>query len=509
MGEGEDATGLARRYNGLITAELRPHQIRALAAIRASLGSGQKRPMVQAPTGAGKTILAAAIVAGALEKGRKVCFVVDAISLVDQTVNAFWSQGIRDVGVIQASHSLEDWSKPVQVASIQTLAKRTRWPAADVVLIDEAHRLHEAHRKWMAEASIPFIGLSATPWSKGLAKHFTGLIVAATTSDLIAQKYLCEFDVFGPGKRADLSGVKTGRTGHGKDYVEKQLSEAVNTPELVADVIETWMALGENRPTLVFAVDCAHAKSLHERFEFSGIAAGYQDKFTKPHERDYLRKRFASGHIKVVVNVGTLTTGVDWDVRCIVLARPTKSEILYTQIIGRGLRMAEGKDKLLILDHTDTTEELGYVTQIHHDELDDGKAAGKREHKPPGPKKCPKCTFLRPRGVRECPSCGHKVADPMSEVREIAGQLERRTPKPVIGPGEKQRWWSAFLTIADERGYSRGWAAHKYREKFDVWPRGLKDVPGDTGSDIRNWVRSRQIAYAKAKERDANRTAAQ
>lgn len=163
---------------------LRPHQTRALEALKESLRTGHRRPMVQAPTGAGKTLLSAAVVDGAMRKDKRVVFCVPALSLVDQTVEAFWSEGIRDVGVIQGDHELTSSFRPVQIASVQTLMRR-HLPEADVVVIDEAHRWFEFYGTWMANPEwlrIPFIGLSATPWTKGLGKHFDDLIIAATTS---------------------------------------------------------------------------------------------------------------------------------------------------------------------------------------------------------------------------------------------------------------------------------------------------------------------------------------
>ena len=98
---------------------------------------------------------------------------------------------------------------------------------------------------------------------------------------------------------------------------------------------------------------------------------------------------FHDGGIRVVCNVGVLTTGVDWDVRALILARPTKSEMLFVQIIGRGLRTAEGKDYCLILDHSDNHTRLGFVTDIGRDRLDDGTtrapAQGRARHRSQSP----------------------------------------------------------------------------------------------------------------------------
>src|SRR5439155_12036812 len=109
-----------------------------------------------------------------------------------------------------------------------------------------------------------------------------------------------------------------------------------------------------------------------QKFLEEDIPAEYIDCYTEAPERKAIAERFHAGEVKVVCNVGCLTTGVDWDVRCIILARPTRSEMLYVQLVGRGLRTADGKTEALILDHSDNHVRLGFVTDIHYDELDQG-----------------------------------------------------------------------------------------------------------------------------------------
>ncbi len=453
--------------------------------------------MVQAPTGAGKTLLSAAVVDGAMRKDKRVVFCVPALSLVDQTVEAFWSEGIRDVGVIQGDHELTSSFRPVQIASVQTLMRR-HLPEADVVVIDEAHRWFEFYGTWMANPEwlrIPFIGLSATPWTKGLGKHFDDLIIAATTSELIDAGYLSRFRVFAPA-HPDLAGVRT----VAGDFHEGDLSEAMNKPALVADVVETWRKMGENRPTFVFAVDRAHAAALHGTFLQAGIGSAYVDANTSTDERDDIRKKFHAGDIKVVCNIGTMTTGVDWDVRCVVLARPTKSEMLFVQIIGRGLRTADGKDDCLILDHSDTHLRLGFVTDINHAKLDDGTkrvSTSDRRGKQALPKECTSCSFLKPPKVHTCPVCGFEPTRQSAIVCEDGDLLELTPGKVKADRAEKQRWYSMLAYIADQRGYASGWVSNKYREKFGVWPTGMNNLVREPTSDVWRWVKSRQIAFAK------------
>jgi superfamily II DNA or RNA helicase len=128
--------------------DLHPHQTAALDNLRTSLATGHRRPMVQAPTGSGKTIIAASIIHGALAKGKRVVFVVPFLELVGQTVAAFAEQGIVSVGVIQGYHPMTDALQPVQVASLQTLQRR-KLLAADLVIVDEAHRWFDFMGKWM------------------------------------------------------------------------------------------------------------------------------------------------------------------------------------------------------------------------------------------------------------------------------------------------------------------------------------------------------------------------
>lgn len=479
-------------------ANLRPHQERAIVLLKQSLLAGKRRPMLQAPTGFGKTLLAAAIVDGARRKGNRVLFVVPALSLVDQTVQAFYEEGLTDVGVIQGAHHMTDWSQPIQVASVQTLMRR-KVPEAQVAIIDEAHRWFDFYGKWMASeewTAKPIIGLSATPWAKGLGKHYDDLIIAATTSELIEAGYLSNFRVFAPS-HPDLTGVRT----VAGDYHEGDLSTAMDKTPLVADVVDTWLKRGENRPTLCFGVDRAHAKHLQAQFDSCGVSTAYIDAFTPLNERAEIERKFHSSDVKVVCNVGCLTTGVDWDVRCIVLARPTKSEMLFVQIIGRGLRTAEAKEDCLILDHSDTHLRLGFVSDIHHDELDDGKRVEQRkqERKTALPKECPKCAFVKPAKVAVCPSCGFKPERTSKIEIEDGELLELDAVARRASMAEKQRWYSMFLSLARERGYRRGWAANQYKQKFKVWPRGLTETMLPADEEVKNYVKSRMIAYAKAK----------
>ena len=299
---------------------LRPHQERALEALRGSLVAGHRRPMLQMPTGAGKTLLAAHVIRRALDKGKRVAFVVPALSLIDQTVTALEAEGISCVGVMQGIHERTDRDQPVQVCSIQTIARRKR-PDVDLVIVDEAHQLHREIFRWMKDCpEIPFIGLSATPWARGLGKYYDDLIIAASTANLIRDGYLAPFVVFAPSE-PDLAAVRT----VAGDFHEVELAAAMDKATITGDIVETWLRRGEGRSTFCFCVNRRHAQHIAERFLEAGVAAEYMDGTTPREEREAIFDRLRSGETRIIANVGVLTTGVDLDVRCIVMARPTKS----------------------------------------------------------------------------------------------------------------------------------------------------------------------------------------
>lgn len=487
-------------FTGPVTARpLRPHQHTALAMLKRSFLAGNKRTVCQLPTGAGKTRLAAEIVNGALAKGNTVAFTVPAISLIDQSVESFSLEGITDVGVMQSSHELTNLAMPVQVCSVQTLANRG-CPDVDVVIVDECHMRFKVIGEWMRKRpNTTFIGLSATPWARGMAEDWQDLITPVTMQGLIDEGFLSPFRVYAP-THPDLSGVRT----VAGDYHEGQLSDVMSESKLIADIVQTWLRLANWQPTLVFAVDRAHASKLQEQFIGAGVPMGYCDANVDRVERKVLFDRMARGDIAGIVNVGTLTTGVDADVRCIVLARPTKSEMLHVQIIGRALRTAPGKAEALILDHADNHARLGFVTDIYHDRLLSGKDKPPRTRKEEGepmPKECPSCNTLKPPKVRECPTCGFTPSK-QSEIETEEGELREITKgkaKAKATMAEKQAFWSMANYVDKQRGKGGKLAKALYRGKFGVWPQGLDSRPVMPSPEFLSYERSRRIAYAKGK----------
>jgi len=376
------------------------------------------------------------------------------------------------------------------------------------VIIDEIHHFLRYYEKWLLDPKwkdVPFIGLSATPWTKGLGAWFQKLIIASTTQELIDEGILSGFRVFAPA-HPDLRGVRT----LGGDYREDDLERAMDQRHLVADVVETWLKLGGHRPTFCFCVNRCHAKHVQEQFLARGVNAGYQDAFTKDDERLALKWKFHSGEIEVVCSVGTMIVGIDWDVRCIIWDCPTKSEIKFVQGTGRGLRTAPGKeDGCLILDHSSNHSRMGFVTDILHEELDDGtKKVSAKADLVRLPKECPQCHFLKPPKTLECPSCGFKTA-PVLDVVVEKGDLFELKPTPKSNKAKDQfsepEAYSGLLWYAQYKGYKRGWAGNKFRDLFGHWPNGLFPEPQQPDMRLMKWIRSQNIRWAHSKRNSTNR----
>lgn len=477
--------------------ELRPHQVEAIRLVRSSLGSGNRRVILQAATGFGKTLVASRIIEGALAKGNRVIFTAPMISLIDQTVAAFEAEGVRDIGVMQANHPRTNPVAQVQVASVQTLSRR-EVPEAALVIVDECHVRDKTVERLMAERPDAFfVGLTATPWTKGLGLVWQDLVIPSTIAELIEREFLSKFTVYAPDV-PDLTRVRTERG----DYAEGQLADVMGDAKLVGSVVGTWLEKAEDRPTLAFGVNRAHAAQLAAEFERAGVAAAYVDGETDRIERGRIGNQFRRGEFRVICSVRTMTTGVDLPVSCIVDAAPTKSEILHVQKIGRGLRINEGTEDLLVLDHAGNSLRLGLVSEIHHATLDRSKPGDRKERKPGAeklPKPCSGCGVLFT--GKACPACG-KERRPFSGVEEADGQLVEITGRKskAVPMAVKMDWFAMLRWVAFDRGYKPGWAAQQYRKRFGAWPpNGAEPLPKAPSLEVTSWVRSRQIAYAKAR----------
>lgn len=491
---------------------LRPYQEKAIEMMRNSFSSGNKRVVLMLGTGAGKTAIASYMMKHAIPKGLRCLFVCDRIELIEQTSKRFWDDCI-DHGVIQANHPDFFPDKNVQVCSIQTLARR-KTENFDLLVIDEAHTLHQAHIKLMDANSGFVVGLTATPFAKGMGKHFDDLVCPVSASYLIENGYLSEYVAYGPNT-IDVIGVKTVRG----DFDQEEIGKRADQPKLVADVVQTWLKRAGGRRTICFATNIAHSKHLVREFLRMGVVAEHLDCYTGKSADSGNRKevieRFRAGKTIVLCNVDILTKGFDVpDVSCIIQARPTKSLMVHIQQIGRGLRTAPGKTECIILDHAGNHERLGFIDGDLPAFLDGrnkkfGESKEREVKEPPLPKPCPSCDFLKPSGVRKCPACG-LVPELIADVDTAEGDLKKlqKKAKAEYTMEQKQAWIAGMNTHAKNKGWREGRKGvfgavlHAYKDKFGSEPPSCLDwgARGPITDDVKKFLTHRAIKWAKGVE---------
>lgn len=443
--------------------EPRPYQLRGKAELRDHINAGRSKVALALPTGGGKTVVASSIIHSARTAfNARSLFIAPLIVLINQTVDDLARWELHDVGVLRGDDARVNQDAPVQVASIQTLARRDK-PPADIVIIDECHRASSPQYRAHVFDAYPeanIIGLSATP--VGLAGVFDAIVTAATYAELIADGFIAEPVCYGAPTQADLSDVRT----TGGDYNAEQLETAMLKGQLVGNIVEEWKKraagpLGDDLRTVVFATGINHSRTIVQRFNEAGIRAEHIDGATPEDQRRACLRRLEDGHTRVVSNVGVLTEG--WNqpsVRCCVLARPTKSLVLYRQMVGRCLRPWQGI-RPVVIDHGGCIDEHGLPHEDIEWTLTEAKRKPQSEYRT-----CPQCYAYYRAALKECPQCGfappvqHRPP-PVETAASLA--LKHRTE-------ERQRFYNQQVIRAQRDGFKPGYAAAKFKEKFGEWP---------------------------------------
>ena len=377
------------------------------------------RLVLVAPTGSGKSILAAWLIEYFVKQGKRCLFLAHRKELVDQ-ISAILDFANIPHGVIMFGHWRYRPEEPIQVASIDSLmsmracrsckakpeliqtcnicnhtgVERSRpLPEAHFIVIDEAHRAmgaqYQALIAFYPHAQILLI--TATPWrldGKGLGSIVKKMIVVADMRELIAQKHLLPIRLF-RGPRPDMSGVKIQ---HG-DYKSDDAAAVMRQTKIIGNVVEHYLAEAHGGLGVVFACNVAHSLDLTRRFQESGVVAEHLDGNTPKLQREAILKRFAAGETRVVSNVDVLTEGYDLPaLHCVMLARPTKSITRYLQWVGRGMRPFEGQEYCLVLDHAGCRWEHGRPDDFREWSLDDRRVTSRPKGKEVSePEACPVC----------------------------------------------------------------------------------------------------------------------
>ncbi|MBP8284637.1 MAG: DEAD/DEAH box helicase family protein [Chromatiaceae bacterium] len=393
--------------------DLYPHQAQVIADLSQGIRQGHTRQIVGLATGAGKTIVAAHLGHRAAQKGKKMLFIVHTIELAGQAVETFARLGLS-VGILRGEDTNYSHQDEIIVASIQSIRSRSAPDWMDFGIIDECHVLHQEHKRLMTDwHDRPFIGLSATPLTKGLGQIFTHLVRGPSIRELTEGKFLVPVRAYAPcadAVLAALADVTCGTTVGGYDYKENELALAMNSKGLIGDIVKTWQEKGEDRPTLCFAINVAHSQSIRDDFIASGVSAAHLDYRTEASERRDIIAAFKAGTIKLLTSVNVLGTGFNVpDAGCLILARPTLSLALHIQQCGRGLRIAPGKDDCIILDHSGNCLKHGLPHHFTVPDLDMGDkpdpAKAKKRDKPPFIA-CRHCGAIMDPDEITCPRCG-------------------------------------------------------------------------------------------------------
>lgn len=473
---------------------LREYQKHAIAKTYKSLRQ-HDRTMLQLPTGSGKTHVAMEIIKHGLKHDRRVNFCVDRLTLLDQTLDRFIMEGI-DVGVVQGGHPLFRPQAPVQIVSLQTLQRRHRsaWPPANLFIFDEAHTHYGIISKVMDTwNALKYVGLSATPFTRGLGRHWHDLVVGATTEELIMDGYLSKYVAYGPSS-PDMRGV---RHTNG-DYNVRDLEERMNF--ITGDIISHFQNHAGTKKTIVFTPTVAYAEHMAEQFQNLGVSSGVVHGRDSDETRRDTLDAFKTGDIQVLCNCEVLIKGYDQpDIEVGIIARPTRSLSLHIQMLGRLLRTAPGKDRAIILDHAGNIARLGFPDDPLPNQLctrERGVSSVDRRQDDPEPWNCSRCHTLVPPRTHQCPTCGY-IPRRRPELEVVDEKLSKLRK---IGMVEKQTVYSQLLHYAEQHGYADGWVAHKYRAIFGVWPRKVRHRTEPPSESLVNWIRSQNIRYANRRQ---------
>jgi superfamily II DNA or RNA helicase len=448
---------------------LRDYQARAIHDLRTAYRSGARAPLLVLPTGGGKTIVFAAITAGAVERGRRVLILVHRRELIRQASAKLTWAGVKH-GVIAAGFEPSD--HPVQVASVQTLARRLKlqtWQP-DLVVVDEAH--HAVAGTWSQILDhwphALRLGVTATPVrrdGRGLGAMFNRLVLGPSMQDLAAQGFLTRARIYAPQIRFQEANLRV-RSG---DYAPEQAAAELDKPSITGDAIEHYQRLGRGCGAIAFCCTTAHAEHVAAQFRASGITSQTVLGTTSVQDRELAINNLATGALQVLVSVDVISEGTDVpSVGCAILLRPTQSEGLYLQQVGRVLRPAPGKDHALILDHVGNVHRHGFPDDVRTWSLDDARRrTGKGGPPAPAVRTCESCfAAFKPQPV--CPCCGAECApEPRRALKEVAGELQelkREGIRQRVAERKKARTLTDLIQVGIARGMKNpaGWARHVY-----------------------------------------------
>ena len=412
--------------------QLRPYQLDAVSGAAQALRKGAKSALVVLPTGSGKSVVIAEIVRRALAKrrGARILVVTHVKELLEQNCKelrglapevqtAYYCAGLNEKRIGQ-----------VTFASIQSIYAQTDLlELIDLVLIDEAHLVPATsttmYRQLLDAIDAPMIGLTATPFrvdsghlSQGEDAIFEQTAHEVSMADLVEQGYLAPLTAQ-QGDDVNLISCNVNK----QDYVTADLERVYDVDDMVGRHANTIVAkFAERKSWLIFCVSIQHAEDMASALVALGVSAAAISSHDSTEDRDAKIEAFKSGRLRALVNVKILTTGFNHPpLDAIAVVRPTISASLYVQMLGRGSRLAEGKDNCLVLDFGGNVRRFGFVDMVNVKSSRKAREVAKDKQEPLT-RACPECDAFVSINKRHCPECGAVLieTDPNANLRKAA-----------------------------------------------------------------------------------------
>lgn len=462
--------------------QLRPYQHRAIDDLRAAFRSGYKAPLLCLPTGGGKTVIFSYIAQNAAARGGRVLILVHRRELLQQTSETLMTLGLKH-GVIAAGHPMTD--ELIQIASVQTLVRRLEKLHAvpSLIIIDEAH--HAVAGSWAKILerldSAKLLGVTATPMrldGRGLGDFFDQLIIGPSVKTLTEQGHLAPAKCFTIPQKLDRSSIGIS----GGEFKAGEAAEILERNKINGDAVIEYKRHCPGKPAIVFCCTIKHSEFVAKLFRDAGFRAE-----SLSCELDYTtRKQYihnlGTGRLDILTSCNVISEGTDIPVvTAAILLRPTASEALYLQQVGRALRPAPGKNFALIIDCVGNILTHGMPEAVRAYSLDSKK---KKESSAPPVRECPNCYAVLPAQTLICPECGHEFTPAVPkhvltacvdlvEIK-VEQRAERRNRKRRIAMA---RTFEELDALRIEFGYKPGWSYMMMRGRMPqrrelVTPRG-------------------------------------
>lgn len=461
-------------------ARLRDFQADMLDRAIGEMHRGSRRVLLQAPTGAGKTFLAAALLSATSALGWRSQFIVHRKELIEQTSDSFLTNWDLAHSYVAAGKPF-DPDAEVLLAGVQTLANRLDVvPDPHLIVVDEAH--HATAGTWervmFAYPDAWIIGLTATPErldGRGLEDHFDVLVDGPSTAWLIERGYLSRYTYYAPGI-PDLSQVST----VAGDFNRGGLGDVMDRPKLIGDVVDHYRKLAGRQQGIVFAVNREHSRHLAEAFQAAGVPAAHVDGEMNDRARGDAMISYRTGATRVLTNVDLFGEGLDVPgIGYVGLARPTKSLSLFLQQVGRGLRPAPGKTEAIICDHAGNAFTHGLPDDVREWSLEGRKRRSRSTNDDAIPiRQCLVCYRVSFSTATVCPGCGTPFPKSQREIEQEAGELaklerieaKRDATRRRKAEEQDAKSYEALVALGEQRNYPNpgGWARGRMRAREQI-----------------------------------------